>query len=282
VAPRLRAKLLSAKDREAALVHLARNPLHNLQLLELASTLGSSLPPTEIQPRLVGAWRQRHLVGVASLRPSLVLDAGVDEEMLDVWMPFLEALPSGLMKSGRQAATQLWQRLARRGRSFLVDRVETAYVLSPDRVRNVDPPPGVELRSAEAGDLDDLVAAASASLREEGRPDPFDGDPAGFRRWVSGRLARARVVGAGGRVLFVGYADVRRSEGWLVQGVYTFPHARRRGLASAGMSGLVQDAFAAGAAHVQLAVVAGNTEASKLYEGLGFEPFGELRTVLFL
>jgi ribosomal protein S18 acetylase RimI-like enzyme len=48
------------------------------------------------------------------------------------------------------------------------------------------------------------------------------------------------------------------------------------------MSGLVQEAFAAGAAHVQLAVVAGNAEASRLYEGLGFEPFGELRTVLFV
>ena len=60
---------------------------------------------------------------------------------------------------------------------------------------------------------------------------------------------------AEGRVLFVGYADVRRSEGWLVQGVYTFPHVRRRGLASAGMSALVEEAFLAGADHVQLAVV---------------------------
>ncbi len=282
MASRLRTRLLSARDREAALVHLGRSPLHNLQLLDLASALGGASPATEAQPQLVGAWRRRELVGVASLRPSLVLDSGVDEEMLDAWMPFLEALPSGLMKSGRATATCLWDRLARRGRSFLVDRVETAYAVSPDRARKVDPPPGADLRPAAAADLDDLVAAARASLREEGRPDPFEGDPAGFRRWVGGRLERARVIGAGGRVLFVGYADVRRAEGWLVQGVYTFPHARRRGLASAGMSGLVQEAFAAGAAHVQLAVVAGNAEASRLYEGLGFEPFGELRTVLFL
>jgi ribosomal protein S18 acetylase RimI-like enzyme len=282
VAPRLRARLLSAKDREAALVHLCRSPLHNLQLLDLAADLDRVPPATEAQPRMVGAWRRRELVGVASLRPSLVLDSGVDEEMLDAWMPFLEALPSGLMKCGREVATALWDRLARRGRSFLVDRIETAYAVSPDRARKVDLPPGVALRPAESADLDDLVSAARASLREEGRPDPFEGDPAGFRRWVGGRLERARVIGAEGRVLFVGYADVRRAEGWLVQGVYTFPRARRRGLASAGMSGLVQEAFAAGATHVQLAVVAGNKEASGLYEGLGFEPFGELRTVLFL
>ena len=279
---RLRAKLLSAKDREAAVVHLRRNPLHNLQLLDLVSMLDAQFPVTEQRPRMVGAWRRRELVGVASLRPSLVLDSGVDEEMLDAWMPFLEALPSGLMKSGREAATHLWRRLAQRGRSFLVDRVETAYVVSPDRARKVDPPPGARLRPALPSDLDELVDAARASLREEGRPDPFEGDPPGFRRWVGGRLQRARVIEAGGRVLFVGYADVRRPEGWLVQGVYTFPHVRRRGLANAGMSGLVQEAFSAGAAHVQLSVVAGNIEAVRLYEGLGFEPFCELRTVLFL
>ena len=34
--------------------------------------------------------------------------------------------------------------------------------------------------------------------------------------------------------------------------------------------------------HVQLAVVGGNVPAAKLYERLGFSPFGELRTVLFL
>jgi predicted GNAT family acetyltransferase len=282
VAPKLKAKLLSARDREAAVRHLERDPLHNLQLLDLASAIGAAVPVTEVPPQLVGAWRGRELMGVASLRPSLVLDRGVDDEMLDAWMPFLESLPAGLMKSGREAATSLRRRLADRGRSFPVDRVETAYVVSRARAVNVDLPSGVQLRPARAADLDDLVAAARASLREEGRPDPFDGDPSGFRRWVNGRLVRARVIAADGRVLFVGYADVRRSEGWLVQGVYTFPHARRRGLATAGMSALVREAFAAGADHVQLAVVAGNTEATRLYESLGFEPFGELRTVIFL
>jgi predicted GNAT family acetyltransferase len=138
------------------------------------------------------------------------------------------------------------------------------------------------VRCAVVADLEDLVTAARASLREEGRPDPFDGDPVGFQQWVRGRLHRARVIVSEGRVRFVGYADVRRSEGWLVQGVYTFPEVRRCGFASAGMSALVEEAFQSGADHVQLAVVGGNTAALELYERLGFEPFGELRTVLFL
>jgi predicted GNAT family acetyltransferase len=73
-----------------------------------------------------------------------------------------------------------------------------------------------------------------------------------------------------GALRFVGYADVQRSEGWLLQGVYTWPEARRRGRAAA-----------AGASHVQLAVVEGNAPAEKLYEKLGFRPFARLRTVLF-
>ena len=33
--------------------------------------------------------------------------------------------------------------------------------------------------------------------------------------------------------------------------------------------------------HVQLAVIDGNEAGRALYEGLGFKPFGKLRTILF-
>ena len=99
--------------------------------------------------------------------------------------------------------------------------------------------------------------------------------------WVRGRVARARVVELEGRVAMVGYADVQREEGWLLQGIYTWPDCRQRGLASFGVSELCHEAFAAGANHVQLAVVEGNTAARRLYEGLGFKPYAKLRTILF-
>ena len=70
-------------------------------------------------------------------------------------------------------------------------------------------------------------------------------------------------------------------QGWLIQGVYTWPDARRLGYARKGMDALLREAFAAGASHVQLAVVAGNEPASQLYRKLGFEAFAELRTILF-
>jgi len=47
------------------------------------------------------------------------------------------------------------------------------------------------------------------------------------------------------------------------------------------MDSILREAFAMGAAHVQLAVVEGNVRASTLYRHLGFEPFSELRTILY-
>jgi len=51
--------------------------------------------------------------------------------------------------------------------------------------------------------------------------------------------------------------------------------------AATGTSALCEEAFAAGTDHVQLAVVDGNDAAQRLYESLGFKPFGRVRTILF-
>lgn len=137
------------------------------------------------------------------------------------------------------------------------------------------------MRPAALADLDRLIEAARASLREEHRPDPFLGDPRGFRRWVASRHERALVVELAGRVESVGYADVQLAEGWLLQGVYSWPDSRRQGLALAGVSALCQRAFAAGSGHVQLSVVEGNAAAIALYSRLGFRRHAMLRTLLF-
>jgi len=281
----LTAQLLRRRDRDAALAHLKRDARHNLLLLEMVAALGAAPSPSEMPPQVVAAWRAGEIVGLASLRPSIVLDHAMTPEVLEACMPFLASLASGLIKSDSRLVGPLWQRLRGRGRRPLVDRIEIAYALRRERAQEYPAkrwPANTRLRGPIEADLDDLVFAARASLREEGRPDPFDGDPLGFRRWVRGRLSRARIVEHEQRVVFVGYADVRRPEGWLIQGVYSWPEQRRRGFAVAGMSGLIEEAFAAGADHVQLAVVEGNLPGIGLYQSLGFEPFARLRTVLFV
>jgi RimJ/RimL family protein N-acetyltransferase len=250
--------------------------------LDLAANLGGRSAPGEPRTEIVAVWQNGEIVGMAGLHPTVILDAHADKEAVEAVIPYLKRIKVGLVKSLVPAVDLLWEQLsARRSRRVLVDRIEIAYALNERGWKPIEPAAAESVRHARDGDLDDLVIAARESLREEDRPDPFVGDAEGFRRWVRGRVARARVVEIDGRVAMVGYADVQRPEGWLLQGIYTWPDCRQRGLASFGVSELCREAFRAGADHVQLAVVEGNVAAQRLYESLGFTPFAKLRTILF-
>jgi RimJ/RimL family protein N-acetyltransferase len=277
---RVRVRAVTARDRDAVIARLERSARLNLFLLDLALRLGESAPG---RPRseLLGAWQGDELVGVASVQPSLVLDATAEPEALAAFFPYLGTIASGLVKSGAEIVGPLFEWLENHGRQILLDRVEHAFALEPAHARLPAPPLGVRVRNADVDDLPALVEASRASLLEEDRPDPTETDPAAFKRWVAGRTKQAVVAEERGRVGFVGYADVRCERGWLLQGVYTWPSARRRGLARAGVAELCRRAFAESAEHVQLAVVEGNAPAVALYEQLGFVKFARLRTVLF-
>ena len=278
---RLTVRRLRPRERDAALARLAGAPRDNLLLIDAIHALGSAAVPGESRSDVVVALDGRTLAGVASLQPSLAVEAGADADVLTAFLPHLASIGAGLLKVDAATAEPIWRALRRAGRRAVLDRFETAYALAPLAPRGSPVPEGARVRPAISADLEALVHAARASLREEHRPDPFEGDPDGFRRWVGGRIARATVVEWNGTLRFVGYADVQRAEGWLLQGVYTWPEARRRGLAAAGVEALCRRAADAGARHVQLAVVEGNTPAERLYERLGFVAFGRLRTILF-
>jgi len=278
----LEPRQLRPADREAALKFLSRDAVANLFLLDLAANLGRRSAAGEAQPEIVAVWQNGEIVGMAGLHPTVILDANAGAEAVEAFIPYLSGIKVGLVKSLVPTVDLLWEQLsARRSRRVIVDRIETAYALYEGDHKPIEPIAAESARCARDDDLDDLVVAARESLREEDRPDPFVGDAEGFRRWVRGRVARARVVEVAGRIAMVGYADVQRPEGWLLQGIYTWPDCRQRGLASFGVSELCREAFRAGANHVQLAVVEGNAAAERLYSSLGFRPFAKLRTILF-
>lgn len=296
---RLRARRLTLGDRAGALACLLGAREENLVLIDQVEQLAGRPSPGEPPPQLHGAFEGDRLVALAALRPGIALSHGLDEAGLEALRPALMRIPSGLLKSDRPTVERLWPHYLAAGREAIIDRIELAYHrpapvgVAPDSDRDsardsardgdgaeATALPGIA-RAARPDDLEALIHAARASLWEEQRPDPAERDPIGFARWVESRLPRARVVCEGGRVVFVAYADVRSRHGWLVQGVYTWPDFRRRGYARRGMASLLREAFTAGASHVQLSVVAGNDRASRLYRKLGFEPFAELRTVLF-
>jgi ribosomal protein S18 acetylase RimI-like enzyme len=277
------ARFLTARDRDTAHAYLSREPQLNLALLDMIESQGRTRVIGEVEPLIVVAWDEGEIIGVAALRPSLVFDAHLGARGREVLLPFLGPVETGLVKSLEGVVTPLWDVLRGWGRRSLIDRIEIAYTLRRKDFREPEPAPeGARVRRASISDLAALVHAARESLREESRPDPFESDPIGFERWVRGRIDRARLVEYRGEVAFVGYADVQRPQGWLVQGVFTWPEQRRLGIAAAGMAAMVREAFEAGAEHIQLAVVEGNGPALALYHGLGFHPFGRLRTVLFV
>ncbi|MBW2294703.1 MAG: GNAT family N-acetyltransferase [Deltaproteobacteria bacterium] len=276
-----KAGFLLSRDRDRVLAYLQRDPQLNLQLLDLIDRRPDSRSESDVEPVVLVAWDGDEVTGVAALRPSLLFDAHLTPTSLEAFLPFFNAIETGLLKSLDSVVTDLWNLLRGTGRRTLIDRYETAFAIRAGELSPAPLPEGAVLRHAVVGDLDQLVYAARASLREEQRPDPADRDPVGFERWVRGRLGRARVVEVRGELVFVSYADVRRAEGWLVQGVFTWPAMRRRGFAAAAMSGLVSEALESGAEHIQLAVIEGNEAALNLYDRLGFRSFARLRTVLF-
>lgn len=275
---RPRAAFLTEAMREPVVAYLKRDVRLNLQLLDL---IEQGDAPAAIAPAVLVAWDGDEIVGVAALRPSLLFDAHLSSPALEAFLPYFESIDAGLFKSIDRVVDRLWSLLEQTGRRALIDRFETAFAVEPGELVPAGLPQGAQLRRAVESDMPELVYAARASLKEESRPDPGERDPVGFERWVRGRLGRARVVEYRGRLVFVGYADVRREDGWLVQGVFTWPEARRRGFAAGAMSGLVEEAFAGGCDHVQLAVIEGNGPGLGLYRRLGFRSFARLRTVLF-
>lgn len=280
----MRVRPLRPRERDAALAYLdgAGVSRLNLGLADLVLRLGEPPRRGEARPHVLAAWRGDVLVGLAGIQPTVLLDAGVAREALEAFFPYLAGVGSSLVKSTEDVVGPLWSWLESRGRRALLDRIEYAYAAEPPGDCLRPPPEGLGLRSARDADLEPLVDAARHSLLEEGRPDPSVRDPVGFRRWVASRIPRAVVAERAGRIGFVGYADVQCPRGWLLQGVYTFPDLRREGVAAAGVSELCRRAFAAGAEHVQLAVVDGNAGAARLYESLGFRRFARLRTLLFV
>ncbi len=274
-ASEFRVRPLTGRDRAGAEALLRPSAREDLVLLDAVTGAG---PDRLLRTEVVGAFAGDRLIALAMVRPGVALASANPPGAAEFFVPFVLGLGGGLIKSPEAGAGELFEALRRRGVRALLDRRENALALEAGAGSPRSDP---RVRPAGEGDLPRLVEAARASLREEGRPDPFDVDPAGFRRWVRGRIPRARVLEEAGEVAFVGYADVQRPEGWLVQGVFTWPRWRRRGLAEAGMRALLAEAFAAGADHVQLAVVEGNTAAERLYAKLGFRRFGTLRTILF-
>lgn len=137
------------------------------------------------------------------------------------------------------------------------------------------------VRTDEVGLL--FPAAVAMYTEEVGVSPAVDGGERSYRErvvdLVRGRRAYAKIVH--GRVVFKAELAVVTRHTAQVQGVWTAPEWRGRGVATAGMAAVVRDALRRVAPSVSLYVNDYNTPARRVYYRCGFRQVGTFATVLF-
>ena len=140
------------------------------------------------------------------------------------------------------------------------------------------------VRLVRPDEIDLLFPAAVAMYTEEVGVSPTADDGERSYRDRVGELVRARRAYArviDGEVVFKAELAVVTRHTAQIQGVWTAPEWRGRGLGPGRIAGVVRDALRRVAPSVSLYVNDYNTPARKVYERCGFQQVGTFATVLF-
>jgi predicted GNAT family acetyltransferase len=273
------ARLLGDADRAAVERLLDLEPYTGAQVAERIAAAGLSRRRQEA--RVFGYGSRRQLESLCWLGANLIpvhagpaaVDAFADLVASDT--RFCSSIVGDAA-----AVLRLWERLGPEwGRARDVRGCQP--LLAVDTLPPVAADPAVRLVRPDEVDL--LYPASVAMYTEEVGVSPvIDGDN-GYRERVrelvrSGR-AYARFVD--GQVVFKAELAVITQHTAQVQGVWTAPQWRGRGLATAGMAAVVRDALRRVAPTVTLYVNDFNDAARRVYDRCGFRRVGTFATVLF-
>ncbi len=219
-----------------------------------------------------------------SLVPSsgaIVGPADLVETLLDALWPSLGATPSRPPSpaNGVAACTVL----PGAGGLTLVDR-GPQLLLAATRAMLSAQARSPELTPSESVDIQELILADRAMVREELGRDAFSETPLDIREMWLTRLEDRRswiVRDTDRRLLFKADVAAMSAEVAQIAGVWTKPAMRRRGFARRGVGELAHWLLRR-VRSVCLAVYADNLPAVRLYEGLGFQPVGSVRALWLL
>lgn len=281
-------------DEARARRFLLAHPERDLYLRGLVVRLGTVLPPG--CGYLLGTFRGDRLTGVF-LQSQTLLIASESDEAIEAFArhvaatledePVTEVLgPAGMVEpffAAFRAHRPIEPRVRLYRRDLPLLELRAADLAArPVRDRNraiVAPGP---LRRALERDLGHLTEACRAMTLEELGVDPAEEDPAAFRRNVERKVRAGReyVWTESGRVLFRAAVSTSTQEAALVEGVFTPPEHRGRGLATQGMLALCRRLLR-NHASVVLFVSAANHPALRLYERMGFRRIGGYQAIYF-
>ncbi len=273
---------LEPRDRWAVVGFLRSEPEYNAFLL--AHVTSGALGHEPQAGTFAGFWRRGALVGVICVGSSLVVSQPCADDALLAFAHFARRTgydvrvivgPDDLIGRflgyyGRHPHAIAIERGGQR--LYRVDYAQLDF--------DGDCP---ELRSAVIEELEQVVAADLAMVNEELGFDPFANDMRAYRNDWARRLRQGRTWvahDAEGRVVFKVDQSATSPDAAQISGIYTAPRHRRRGLARRAIGELC-DRLLLDVPVVTLYCHAGNLPAIRLYESLGFEVAGAVRSVWF-
>jgi uncharacterized protein len=177
----------------------------------------------------------------------------------------------------RSLVEQLWRGLEKGGARARLVRDQLGYAINRGELQSEE---GLPLERAVDADLDDVVKASAAMAREEAKDDPEGRNPTLFRSRISERVRRGRdfICRDHGQLVFKANVSAMSTIGGQVEGIYTPPEARRRGLGRAGTAAITRWTLQQ-CGRAFLLVNEDNLGARRLYEGLGYRQVIESRTL---
>ncbi|MBT8226266.1 MAG: GNAT family N-acetyltransferase [Dactylosporangium sp.] len=274
------ARLLGDVERGAVERLLDAEPFAAAQVAERVAAAGLSW--WNQSARVLGYGARRRLESVCWVGANLV-PVRATPPAISAFAGLLGREPRGCSSivGSADAVLDLWRQL--RPRWGPAREVRSCQpLLCADAVPTITPDPGV--RVVRLDEADALYPAAVAMYTEEVGVSPtIGGDDRTYRDRVEELVRQGRTYArfVGNRVVFKAELAIVTRHTAQVQGVWTAPEWRGRGIATAGTAAVVRDALRRVAPTVSLYVNAHNVAARRVYDRCGFRQVGTFATVLF-
>ena len=250
----------------------------------LAQVARGALQRDDVAGPIIASWRAGELDGICILGSNLVISDPSSDAAIDSFAEYArrQGIPFWVAVGPDRTISRFLEGYGRGTRSIHLERGEQIlYELSAEDLAAEHR--SQELRRAELEDLEKLVSLDRRMVTEEIGFDPFTEVLQPYRQgWLRRiREARAWVIGPLGGPLTFKIDQSAVSEHVIqLAGIYTVPELRGQGLAS-GATGEMCHELLGSCPRITLYVHRENTSAVRLYEGLGFKPLGEVRSVWF-
>jgi predicted GNAT family acetyltransferase len=273
-------RLMTDHDRDEVLGLCDRDPVANVFVASRIRNAG--LDPRRLGAQVWGYFDAGHLTSLCYSGANLVPVAATPEAIsVFADRARVHGRRCSSIVGPADAVTQLWEQLASSwGRPREIRASQPVLTMSaPSAV-----PPDPLVTRVGLHQLDLMLPACVAMFTEEVGVSPIGPDGGIAYRSRVGELIRAGRSFARiehGEVLFKAEVGAVTPQACQVQGVWVPPQARGRGLATRGMSAVVQAALATIAPVVTLYVNDYNAPARAAYERVGFIQTGTFCSVLF-